>query len=245
MSKELELTPFRIDRETADSLRLELSGNSPQKEAEIIHTGAQIRDRLIALYGRYMAREKIEEAKDIERRAFIIPSDLYDRAYNTWVYPSRDTEGWWPESFAGYFRIGQIVTIAGPERAYELYKDSNCFSKIQYYFGDRAGVEEALRRGQNFFLAHEICHHFISHSNDKNFREYSAHYYAYQVTRSLGLDCFPWIYDRQIRFYKELVDGLGDQVHRLAFGTEKNPKKQNQIRLIYKEKVLSYISRHC
>jgi hypothetical protein len=213
METPLEDIVFNVSPDVIDSIKIEASNLSPQKEKEIEDLSQVIGNKFIELYGEFMSPEKQAMIKEIPHKILVLPSEGFIGYQKAWMKEKTVNN----PSTQGYFTImGNIIVV-----------DENK-AQIKSERMSRFGAKETdILSG---VIAHEAAHFLENQDLSLMFKELGASFYAKNILSKLNKWNLVSRNDlRRVLIYKKLVEKIGTNVHEVFFGKDTTDESKYKI----------------
>ena len=204
METSLEDIVFNVSPDVIDSIKIEASNLSPQKEKEIEEISQVIGNKFLELYGEFMSPEKQAMTKEIPHKILVLPNEGFIGYQKVWMKEKATNN----PSIQGYFTIMGNIIVVDEDKAQIESKRMNRF-----------GAKEAdILSG---VIAHEAAHFLENQDLLRTFKELGASFYAKNILSKLNKWNLVSRNDlRRVLIYKKLVEKIGTNVHEVFFGKD-------------------------
>ena len=216
--------PTSVNRDFADALKMEVSGLTPQKEAQLKEYTVIVKGSIEKQLGKYFGPDTLNKVKGLEDRVI--------------SFESKDNFSEYLRLFWGTDREQKIEGIHGIHTPVEM-GDLAVIQPMEEYSTEHkeeverlAGIwkvskDEAKKNFERIefrnTLVHEILHAYEDDHLPLFFVECAVPYYITDVmhdTNDGTIRYYKW--DERIAFYMELIRTYGDNIHRLFFGSNQD-----------------------
>jgi hypothetical protein len=216
--------PQAIERDFADTLKIEASGLSPKKETQVKKYIGVVKESIEKQFGQYFSPETSDKIKGIEDRviAFADKEGFSEYVRGMFGQPDRQVNyivGLHTKAARGDLSVIQPVGGYSTKGEEEL----ETLAKSWKVSKEQARRDVQLTEFKNT-LVHEILHGYQDETLSHFFAECAVPYYVDKVMRDVkdsAIRFYRW--DERIAKYNDLIKKYGDGVHRLFFGSNKNP----------------------
>jgi len=197
---------FIVSEEVIDSIKLEASDLSPQKDKEVKEISHLVGETFIKLYGKFIPPETRDRLNMLPHRIIVLPAEAYKKFRKEWEGERAPGRSFAP---AYYATKGDAIIINE-----DYITNVSAITKV-------AGATDIDT--YTWLIAHETAHFFQNNNLSHIFLELGASYYAQEIMKQLHR----WIVIEKIdsgrsNLYKKLIQQVGDTVHKVAFGVNRS-----------------------
>lgn len=235
--------PASVNRDFADVLKMEVSGLTPQKEAQLKKYIMTVKGSIDKQFGKYFGPDTLNKVKGLEDRVVSFKSKDNFSEYVR-LFRGVDLEEK-IENIRGIHtpaNKGDLVALESMED-YSTKFEERVERLAKIWKVSKEEAEKSFERIEfRNTMVHEILHAYEDDRLPPFFVECAVPYYVNYVMRDTNdgtIRYYKW--DERIAFYEKLIKTYGESMHRFFFGSNQDIRLKVKVFAAFVPSVLKEI----